>query len=112
LLGHSSAAYFALYVLFQQPQVFQRYVVASVYLGEGQDLITISPKQHDTLPVRLHLVNEVANEEDIAHFRAYIELLESQHYSGFRLTHQVMTNYTHCAVVPPAFQAGLVAVFS
>ncbi len=112
LLGHSSAAYFALYTLFQQPHMFQRYVVASIYLGEGQDLTTISPKQLDSLPVRLHIVNEVANEEEATRFQAYVELLESYHYPGFRLTHQIMSNYTHCAVVPPAFQAGLVAVFS
>jgi hypothetical protein len=51
-------------------------------------------------------------DEDIANLESFVSRLESRRYSGLTLTHQVIVDSTHCAVVPPAFQAGLVAVFS
>jgi predicted alpha/beta superfamily hydrolase len=110
LLGHSWGADFTLYTLFQQPRLFQRYVAASPEpnLDDEQDYAV----HHDSLPVRLHLVVEDMKDQDIANLESFISRLESRRYSGLTLTHQVIANSTHCAVVPPAFQAGLVAVFA
>ncbi len=112
LLGHSWGGSFALYTLFRQAHLFQRYVVAidSIDFDDEQSYA----EHHDSLPVRLHLVTEGTrpSEEDIPRFKSSVERLEGRRYAGFRLTHQIVANCTHCAVVPPAFQAGLVAVFS
>lgn len=110
LLGHSWGGDFALYTLFQHPRLFQRYVVAS--FTPSVDDEQNYAKHHDSLPVRLHLAMEDMTEEEVSNFKSFVTLLESRRYAGLTLTHQVIASNTHCAVVPPAFQAGLVAVFS
>lgn len=113
LLGHSWGGDFALYALFKQPQLFQRYVVASAGLDEDAGRAEQAyATHHESLPVRLHLVTEATSEVDITRLHAMVNLLERRQYAGFDLTHQIMANVTHCAMVAPAFQAGLVAVFS
>ncbi len=109
-IGHSWGGGFAFYALFQQPLLFQRYVIASGGFEAADE--QKYAEQHNSLPVRLHLFNEIANEEDAAQTKSMMATLESRQYAGFRLTHQLMADIKHCAVVPPAFQAGLVAVFS
>ena len=110
LLGHSWGADFALYALFESPELFRRYVVASP--GPNLEDEQNYAAHHDSLPVRMHLVMEDMKDEDVEWLGSFVSRLESRHYSGLALTHQVIPNTTHCAVVPPAFQAGLVAVFS
>ncbi len=116
LLGHSWAGEFALYMLFKQPHLFQHYVVASAYLNLDNE--QNYAQHHDNLPIRLHLVQDVVgdipdpNNEDHSRFTSFVTTLESRRYTGLRLTHQFIPNSTHCAMVAPAFQAGLVAVFS
>jgi uncharacterized protein len=113
LLGHSWAGDFALYSLFKQPQVFQRCVVASAGLDDDPGRAEQAyAAHHDSLPVRLHLLTEETSAADIARLNATVALLESRRYAGLQLTHQIIANVTHCAMVAPAFQAGLVAVFS
>ena len=110
LMGHSSGGYFSLYTLFQQPHLFQRYVVATATFNVDEEQNYAD--HHDSLPVRLHLVTEGMWEADRDRHNAFVTLLESRRYADLRLTHQIIANCTHCAVVPPAFQTGLVAVFS
>ena len=67
-------------------------------------------REHDRLPVRLHFVMEESDSE-VATLERFLDTLASRAYAGLKVSHQVL-NCTHCAIVPPAFQAGLVAVFS
>ena len=110
LLGHSWGADFALHALFQHPTLFQRYVVASPEpdLDDERNYAA----RHDSLPVRLHLVVEDMQADEVTRLESFAGLLESRGYAGLTLTQQVLTQTTHCAMVPPAFQSGLVAVFS
>jgi predicted alpha/beta superfamily hydrolase len=112
LMGHSWGGLFALYTLFHQPNLFQRYVVVSPELTFGYE--QKYAEQHGSLPVHMYLSSgeRELNEEELSRFNSFIGALESRNYSGFTLTHQVIADCTHCAVVPPAFQAGLVTVFS
>jgi hypothetical protein len=112
LLGHSWGGLFALYALFHQPGLFQRYVVVSPDLPV--DLEQAYAERHDSLPARLYLASGESelNEEELSKFKSFGSILEGRRYAGFTLTQQLIANGTHCAVVAPAFQAGLVAVFS
>ncbi|MFN3334903.1 MAG: alpha/beta hydrolase [Caldilinea sp.] len=112
LMGHSWGGLFALYSLFHLPGLFQRYVVVSPDLTF--DYEQKYAEQHDSLPVRVYLATGESelDENRLSSFNAFMRTLESRRYTGFRLTHQIIPNCTHCAVVAPAFQAGLVAVFS
>jgi predicted alpha/beta superfamily hydrolase len=109
LMGHSNGANFALNTLFHQPQLFQRCVAASFdpLLDDEERFATTS----DTLPVRLHLVWEGLTEEALAGPRSLVDQLARRHYAGFHLSHQTVHS-THCAMVPIAYQSGLVQVFA
>lgn len=112
LLGHSWGGLFALYALFHQPDLFQRYVVVSPDLPF--DYEQKYAEQHDSLPVRMYLASGESelDKDGLSSFNSFISTLEGRRYAGFMLTRQIIANCTHCAVVAPAFQAGLVAVFS
>lgn len=119
LLGHSWGGLFALYTLFHQPRLFQRYLVVSPDLPHGNgavlDYEQRYAQQQNELPVRLYLAYgepEVNDEYGRPSLERFLAALRSRSYAGFALTYQVIPNCTHCAVVAPAFQAGLVAVFS
>ena len=111
LLGHSWGGLFALYALFHQPGLFQRYVVVSSDLPF--DYEQKYAERHDSLPVRMYLASGESelNVEGLSSFESFISTLQGRQYAGFTLTQQLIANCTHCAVVAPAFQAGLVAVF-
>lgn len=108
LLGHSWGATFAFYTLFREPHVFRRYVIASS--GPNMADETTYAREHDTLPVRLHVVMEKSDSE-VANLERFLGHLESREYVGLEVSYELMDR-THCAIVAPAFQAGLVAVFS
>lgn len=118
LMGFSWGGEFALYVLFQQPQLFHRYVVGSPDLPHGNGFILDAEQkyaeQHTALPVCLYLAYGEAeiNDYERPFLERFLNALESRSYAGFTLTYDVIPKYTHCAVVAPAFLAGLVAVFS
>ena len=117
LLGHSWGGVFALYTLFQEPRLFQRYVVVGADLPLGKGIILdyeqAFAKQHDALPVRLYLAFAEHELDDykLPFVTPFVKALESRQYSGFRFTNQTIANCKHCGVVVPAFQAGLASVF-
>lgn len=118
LLGHSWGGSLALYALFQQPHLFQRYVVVSPDLPHGQGLILEAEQkyaeQHRQLPVRLYLAYgepEVTDYER-PYLERFVTALKSRAYADFALTYELIPKLTHCAVVAPAYVAGLVTVFA
>jgi uncharacterized protein len=108
LLGHSWGGTFAFYTLFREPRVFHRYVIASS--GANPEDEAAYAREHDQLPVRLHVVMEQSDSE-VANLQQFLGVLASRDYGGLEVSHQLL-DCTHCAIVAPAFQAGLVAVFS
>lgn len=112
LMGHSWGGLFSLYTMFHQPQLFQRYVVVSPDLT--YDYEQSYAEQHKDLPIRLFMAYGESELDDHsrASYESFIGVLESRQYTDFALVHQIIPNCTHCAVVAPAFQAGLMAVFS
>lgn len=118
LMGFSWGGEFALYTLFQQPQLFQQYVVCSPDLPHGNGFILDAEQsyaeQHDNLPVCLYLAygEPEINEYERPFLERFLDALNSRRYADFTPTYEVIPKYTHCAVVAPALLAGLVAVFS
>ena len=109
-MGHSWAADFMLYALFRRPALFQRYVAASA--TPSLDDEQAYSDSHRSLPVRLHLEMEDSNEEGVSGQRAFFDRLQDRSYTGLTVTQRVIPDCTHCAMVPAAFQSGLVRVFS
>jgi predicted alpha/beta superfamily hydrolase len=109
LLGHSMGANFALYTLFHHPDLFQRCVAAS--FDPMLDQEQAFAEDNDNLPVRLHLIWEGISQQDLAGPRSLVDRLTTRGYDGLRITHETVLG-THCAIVPFAYQSGLVKVFS
>lgn len=114
LLGHSLGGFFALHTAFKYPNLFKRYVVVSPALNPAREKHLSNSETR--LPVRMYLAvgsSELGpGEEGEAQFRWLVDLLEKRLSSEFKLAEQIFPNLTHCAVVAPAFQAGLVSVMS
>lgn len=108
LLGHSWGGTFAWYSLFRDPPMFQRYVIVSSG-APPEDESTYAHHHHD-LPVRLHLVTE-QTDPDEGEIGDLLTTLSKRGYPTFDVTAQRI-DCTHCAIVPAAFQAGLVAVLA
>lgn len=117
LLGHSWGGLFALYALFQQSQLFQRYVVVSPDLPFGNGMLLDDEKQfantHSNLAVRLYVAYGDAelNDYELPFLEPFMRNLSGRNYADLKLTEETISNCTHCAVVAPAFQAGLRTVF-
>ena len=118
LLGHSWGGLFALYMMFHQPRLFQRYVVVSPDLPFGNGVLLDYEQrcasQNADLRLRLYLAygEPELNDYQLPFFKPFLNALEGRRYAGLKLTYQTFANCTHCAVVAPAYQAGLVAVFA
>lgn len=117
LMGFSWGGEFALYALFQQPHLFQRYVVASPDLPHGNgavlDYEQEYAKHHTELPIRLYLAygEPEVNDYERPFLERFLKALNNRSYAGFTLTYELIPKYDHCAVIAPAFLSGLVAVF-
>jgi len=108
LLGHSWGATFAFYTLFRKPRLFRRYVIVSS--GADPEDEANYARDHDDLAARVHVVME-RSEPEVANLERLLHNLEARRYSGLGLSHELLDR-THCAIVAPAFQAGLVEVFT
>lgn len=66
------------------------------------------------LPVHLYLAygEPEVNDYERPFLERFLVALHSRSYAGFTLTHQLIPDCSHCAVVAPGFLWGLVAVFS
>lgn len=118
LMGFSWGGEFALYALFQQPHLFQRYVVVSPDLPYGNGAILDHEQDYAArqtrLAVRLYLAygEPELNDYERPYVERFLSALEIRGYADFQLTYQTIPNCDHCAVVAPAFLAGLQAVFA
>jgi len=118
LMGFSWGGEFALYALFYQPHLFQRYVVGSPDLPHGNGAVLAYEQEYaqhqNELPVRLFLAygEPELNDYERPFLERFLSALQNRCYIGFQLTYQAIPNYDHCAVVAPAFLAGLLVVFA
>ena len=118
LIGDSNGGVFALYALFHQPELFQRYIVVSPVIayanGVTLDYERTYAEHHDNLKARVYLAyGEPELKGDwLSYLNRFVDTLEGRMYPDFTLIQQTFANCDHCEVAAPAFQAGLVAVYS
>ena len=112
LLGHSLGGICALDLVFRYPSLFQRYVVVSPASNPAADkLFTESTV---SLPVCMYLAAgelELAGDAEFNESYYLISKVLKQRLVGNApLVEHIFPNAKHCAVVTPAFHAGLLAV--
>lgn len=101
LQGYSSGGFFVLYVLFQQPEAFQRYISGSAILNTTYDYWI----QHDAQlaarqashPLQLYLSVGQLEEEDLPNFQQFVAFLEQGNYPGLTVSSEIYAGEGHGA---------------
>lgn len=115
LMGHSYGGLFALYAMFEAPDLFQTLVVGSPSLSYG-DRITFAYEEafaqaHQRLPAKLFLFmaehEEAIDDTTFSDTLRLFAILQSRQYEGFTLVKQIFLDQNHCEVAAPGFHTGL-----
>jgi len=119
--GHSLGGLFGLYILFNQPDAFTRYVIGSPAMWWDNEVIFSSAesflKTHDTLNASVYMA--VGGTEEIAEpYKHYVSnvykmdaLLRSKKLAGFTLETEVFPTEGHASVFGMFHSKGLRAVY-
>jgi uncharacterized protein len=115
LAGHSLGGLFAAYALFDEPELFDTYVINSPSLWDVDRFLfrqeEMYAKDHKTLKARAYLsmgeYEEDVNNTMLSDMLRFVAVLESRSYEELALTKQIFMGLNHCEVIAPGFQAGL-----
>jgi len=107
LWGYSSSGYFALYALFQKPDLFQKYIIVDGCDNEEHSKVEkIYAAQHSDLPIRLFI--SAPPERDASKFFGN---LRGRNYANLRADYAQLNDIGHFAVSAEGLTKGLVFVF-
>lgn len=115
LVGHSYGGLFALFGLFETPDLFEALVIGSPTLSYGNRYMfgreEAFAQEHKRLPVRVYLyaaeLEEALDDTTLTDTLRFGVILQSRKYEGFSLVRHVFEDQNHCEVAAPGFQAGL-----
>jgi hypothetical protein len=115
LAGLSAGGLFSLYVLFQDPGTFSRYIVVSPGLVWDERVIFENEADYAArntdLPARLFLAVGSLERKCASNLEDFHRQLEARNYTGLTVTMVVMEEETHLSVFPGAFSRGLRTIF-
>lgn len=115
LAGHSAGGIFTAFALFEEPDLFDTYIIGSPSFEYGDRFLfkreELYAKRHKRLAAKVHLwVGEREESSDYTGLSDLIRfgaILENRKYKGLKLVKQIFPDLSHCEVVAPGFQAGL-----
>jgi uncharacterized protein len=115
LVGHSYGGLFALFGLFETPDLFNTLIIGSPTLSYGNRITfrqeETFAKEHRKLPARVYLfageLEESLNDQTLTDTLRLAAILQGRNYEGFSLVKHVFPDQNHCEVAAPGFQAGL-----
>jgi predicted alpha/beta superfamily hydrolase len=109
LWGHSFGGLFALYALFEQPDLFARYAICSPSLWwhkrEPVAREASYAGAHTSLPARVFL--SVGAQEDYKLFDDFVATMRSRMYKQLELSSHIFEGETHASVVPTTLSRAL-----
>jgi len=115
LVGHSYGGLFALFGLFETPDLFDTLIVGSPTLSYGNRYMfqreETFAQGHTKLPITMYLyaaeLEEDLHDTTLTDTLRLAAILQSRNYEGFSLTRHVFEDQNHCEVAAPGFHAGL-----
>jgi predicted alpha/beta superfamily hydrolase len=115
LSGASLSGLFSLYVLFQHPDIFNRYKISSPSLwwdnGATFELEKKYSEKYSDLPARVFLsVGDV--ERTVESWQKLVRVLEDRNYKGLKLTTMIFDDAPHLTACILAGGRGIKAVFA
>lgn len=115
IVGSSVGGLFPLYVLFQSPDTFNRYIALSPSLWWGDGVIfeyeEELAKNQSELPVKLFLAAGDLDDEIASDLEKLHKLLEDRNYAGLEMEMVIFEDETHSSVGPGATSRGFRSVF-
>jgi predicted alpha/beta superfamily hydrolase len=115
LMGSSLGGLFTLYAMFNETELFNRYVLTSPALGWDTEVINTYEKayaaQKSELPVKLFMAVG-GYEGGVSSFQKFVDHLKARNYKGLDLQSRVLEGIGHSGSKAEGFARGLQAVFS
>ncbi len=121
IAGVSLGGLFSLYVLFEAPETFNRYIAVSPGLWWNDGIIFEFEEEfadeHTDLPVKLFLAVGGLEEQQypgsrmVSNLEKFHKRVADRNYAGLEMEMVVMEDETHHSVFPGAFSKGLRSVF-
>jgi hypothetical protein len=114
LMGSSFGGLFTLYALFNETELFQRYVLTSPALGWDNEVIYAFEKKcaekKSLLPLKLFMA--MGELEGVAGFQKFVEHLQARNYQGLSLQTRILANTGHSGTKAEGYTRGLQFVFA
>lgn len=116
IFGHSLGGLFGLYALFEQPDVFRRYIISSPSLWWDNALILRKEALFSVGRTSLEksiFMSVGANESDdmLQHFQPLADALRSRKYRGIEFTATILYDETHMSAFLAGFIRGIRSVY-
>ena len=117
LIGHSLGGLFASYVLFNQTDLFNRYVMISPALAWDDNFIFKQEKdffeKNKTLPVKIYTAaGSFEPKEFLETWKEFSLFVGSRKYEGLKMKTEIAEGETHYTIIPFLVTHGLKYVFS
>ncbi|HMI02599.1 MAG TPA: alpha/beta hydrolase-fold protein [Pedobacter sp.] len=118
LSGGSLAGFFALYALFHEPGLFNRYILASPALQSDDDITFKTEKsfaeRNHTLNAKIFISSSEVEESlfPVTNFQKFISQLKASNYKGLDLDTLVVEEMSHASEGPYSIARGLQFLFS
>ena len=118
LAGHSLGGLFALYTLFHEPALFQKYLISSPSLywndfemsGEETEYYG---GRHKSLQARIFIsAGSLEPDPMTPDIKQLVNLLRQRHYQGLEITENVFQDETHLSVIPFSLSRGMRVIYS
>jgi uncharacterized protein len=115
LVGQSNGGLFVAMAMFEQPNLFDTYIVGAPTLAYGERFAFKREeefsKAHTQLSANVYIyvgeLEESADNTTLTDALRFAAILQSRKYEGLTLIKQVFVDHNHCEVVAPGIQAGL-----
>lgn len=113
LVGHSFGALFGSYILFNEPELFSKYMLISPsYWWANKYLFEVEKKYNEKkqgINATMYIsVGEFEKKHTmIAHYKEMVELLKTRKYSGLKWKEDFILGETHISTFPTAFSRGI-----
>lgn len=109
LWGYSYGCYFALYVMFHKPSLFQRYIMVDGFDSRYFTIEETYASQHTDLPIQLCFFTPPGDKgRDETKF---FNTLKGRNYTNFKSEYMELNDIGHFAVPAEGLTKGLVSVF-
>ena len=115
LAGHSLGGLFGAFALFHEPGLFEAYVIASPFLGYGDNFMFKQEEaffmKHRRLKARVYFsageLEKSADNPMLTDMLRFAARLKKHNYKGLTMIKKTFANLNHCEVIAPGFQGGL-----